>query len=176
MLQVVRELVVPTAQARVLLLINHVISREAAAIDRLRSHAGRRLRLELGDVPGWLPAVPPMRVVITPAGLFEGDAGAPDAAPDLTLRLPMPTPAQLLEMASGAALPDVRLDGAADLAADMHWLVDNLRWDIESDLAEVLGAAPARVVMSVGRAGASALRRMAPGARPVSPQPDSASR
>jgi ubiquinone biosynthesis accessory factor UbiJ len=160
MLQTVRELLLPAAQARVLLLINHVVAREDSALDKLKPHAGRRLRVEAADVPGWLPAPPPMRVAITPAGLFEADSHADDEPGDLTLRLSLPTPAELLDALAGNAAPRVRIDGAADLAADMHWLVDNLRWDIEADLAQVLGPTPARLVMSVGRAGANSLRRM----------------
>jgi ubiquinone biosynthesis accessory factor UbiJ len=159
MLQSVRELLLPAAQARVLLLINHVVSREPAAVERLQPHAGRRLRVEVADAPGWLPLPPPLRVAISPAGLFENDTLSGDEASDLTLRLSLPTPRRLLDMLAGNAAPDVRIDGAADLAAAMHWLVDNLRWDIEGDLAQVVGPTPARVVMSIGRAGAQALRR-----------------
>jgi ubiquinone biosynthesis accessory factor UbiJ len=61
----------------------------------------------------------------------------------------------------------VRIDGEAALAADMHWLADNLRWDIEADLAQVVGPLPARLVMSIGRAGAQALRGVVP--RPPTP-------
>jgi ubiquinone biosynthesis protein UbiJ len=174
MLQTVRELLLPAAQGRVVLLINHVLSREPAAVERLRPHAGRRLRVELADAPAWLPTPPPMAVIVTPAGLFDVDAPSTAGAPDLCLLVSMPTPAQWLDIASGqAAPPAVRIDGAADLAADMHWLVDHVRWDIEGDLAQALGPMPARVVMSVGRAGAGALRRLFAGA---APQPDGAAR
>ncbi len=166
----------PAVQARVLLLINHVVARESAALDKLRPHAGRRLRVEMVDVPAWLPALPPMRATVTPAGLFDSDLHPADDLPDLTLRLSMPTPGRMLDTLAGNAVPDVRIDGAADLAADMHWLVDNLRWDIEGDLAQVLGPTPARLVMSVGRAGAHALRRTFGPAAPVTPQPDRSAR
>ena len=86
----------------------------------------------------------------------------------------MPTPGRLLDTLAGGATPDVRIDGAADLAGEMHWLVDNLRWDIEGDLAQALGPTPARAVMSIGRAGARALRRMFAAASPGPSQPGSA--
>jgi ubiquinone biosynthesis accessory factor UbiJ len=89
--------------------------------------------------------------------LWSSDAASDD--PDLTLRLAMPTLQQLLAGLSGGAAPDVRIDGAAAVAADMHWLADNLRWDIEADLAQVVGLMPARLAMSVGRAARQALRR-----------------
>ena len=159
MLQSVRELVVPAAQARLLLLVNHVVSREPAAVQRLKAHAGRRLSVAVVDQPGWLPALPPFRATVTAAGLFDSDADAALDDPDLTLRLSMPSPQQLLAVLSGGAAPDVRIDGAAAVAADMHWLADNLRWDIEADLAQVVGPTPARLAMSVGRAARQALRR-----------------
>ncbi len=172
MLQTVRELVLPAVQGRIVLLVNHVLSREAAARQRLQPHAGRRLRVECVDVPSWLPAPPPLAVTITPAGLFEADASAAPE-PDLSLRIAMPTPAQWLDVAGGLAAPAVHIEGASDLAADMHWLVDHVRWDIEADLAQGIGAMPARVVMSVGRAGAAALRRLFAG---QAPHPDGAAR
>ena len=73
MLQTVRELVLPAAQARLLILVNHVVSREPAAVQRLQVHAGRRLAVSLVDHPRWLPALPPVRVTVTPAGLFDAD-------------------------------------------------------------------------------------------------------
>jgi ubiquinone biosynthesis accessory factor UbiJ len=173
MLQTVRELLLPAAQAQVLLLINHVLSREPAAMQRLRPHAGRRLRVEMVDAPGWLPTLPPMGVAITPAGLFEADTSATSPDADLSLRVSMPTPSQWLEMVNGRGAPAVRIDGDAELAADMHWLVEHVRWDIEGDLAQAIGRTPARLVMSVGRAGAGALRRVIAGG---ASQPDGAAR
>jgi ubiquinone biosynthesis protein UbiJ len=40
----------------------------------------------------------------------------------------------------------------------MHWLADNLRWDIEADLATVFGPAVAYQVGRISRALAAALR------------------
>jgi ubiquinone biosynthesis protein UbiJ len=168
MLQSVRDLLLPAAQARLLLLVNHVVSRESVAVARLKSHAGSRLSVEVVEVPAWLPALPAMRVLITPAGLFEIDAHPGDGGSDLSLKLPLPRPDQVLAaVTAGGAMPDVRIDGEAALAADMHWLADNLRWDIEADLAQLVGTLPARLVMSVGRAGARALRGAF--ARPAAP-------
>lgn len=165
MLQSVRELLLPAVQGRLLLLVNHVVSREPAARERLAAHGGKRLCVRLVDAPGWWPALPPLHTAVTPAGLFDSSAEAGMAEPDLTLSVTPPTPARWLDIAAGRGLPEVRIEGAADLAADMHWLVDNLRWDLEGDLAQAIGPMPARVVMSVGRAGAHTLRRTVAGAR-----------
>jgi ubiquinone biosynthesis accessory factor UbiJ len=159
MLQSFRELMLPAAQARLLLVINHVVSREPAALEKLQAHDGRRLRVELTGQASWLPALPPLRTRITRAGLFESDGDVYDDEPDLTLSVTMPSPQQLLAALAGNVTPEVRIDGDAAVAADMHWLVDHLRWDIEADLAQALGPTPARVVMSVGRTAAKTLRR-----------------
>jgi ubiquinone biosynthesis accessory factor UbiJ len=160
MWQSVRALVLPAVQSRLLLVINHVLSREPVATQRLRPHAGRRLRVEAAGLPALLPPLPPLVVAVTPAGLFEG-VDAADAA-DLTLRVQAPAPAQWLAALAGEARPQVQIEGDAALAGDMHWLVDNLRWDVEADLAEALGPAVAHQVVQVGRGAAAALRRGMP--------------
>ena len=44
------------------------------------------------------------------------------------------------------------------LAADVNWLIANVRWDAEEDLSRVVGDAPAHAVASVGRRVAEGLR------------------
>ena len=44
------------------------------------------------------------------------------------------------------------------LAAEMAWLADNLRWDVEDDLARVLGDVPAHALADAGRRLLQALR------------------
>jgi ubiquinone biosynthesis protein UbiJ len=163
MLRSVQMWVLPALQARLVLLVNHVLSREPAATQRLKPHQGRRLRIDVGGTPAWMPALPASLLVITPAGLFELDeAGA--AVPDLQLTLALPDPGQALAALAGDLTPTVQIEGDAGLAADVHWLVDNLRWDIEADLAEAVGPAVAHQVVQVGRAVAAALRGLVPAA------------
>ncbi len=163
MLRSVPALVLPALQARLVLLVNHVLSREPAAMQRLKPHAGRRVRVEAQGAPPWLPALPAALVLVTPAGLFElDDAGAP--VPDLQLCLALPDAGQALAALAGDLAPRVRIEGDAVLAADIHWLVDNLRWDLEADLAEAVGPVVAYQVVRAGRALAAALRSLVPGA------------
>jgi ubiquinone biosynthesis protein UbiJ len=159
----VPSLVLPALQARLVLLVNHVLSREPAAMQRLRPHAGRRVRVQAEGAPAWLPALPAGVVLVTPAGLFELDEAAA-AVPDLQLRLTLPDAAQALAALAGELTPRVQIEGDAGLAADIHWLVDNLRWDVEADLAEAVGPAVAHQVTKAGRAVAAALRGLAPAA------------
>lgn len=154
----------PAVQSRLVLVVNHVLSREPVAMDRLRAHAGRRVRVEAAGLPALLPALPPMCVTITPAGLFELDAE--DSVADLSLRVQVPAPAEWPAALSGEARPQVQIEGDAALAGEMHWLVDNLRWDIEADLAGALGSAAAHQAMRVGRGIAAALRARAPESAP----------
>ena len=162
MLQSVRSLVVPAALQRLALLINHVLAAEPAATERLRSHVGRSLQIELTDWPAPLPALPGLVFQVTPAGLLEwrGDPGEPAPAPaDLVLRVAAANPALLLARLAAGARPEVAVQGDAQFAADVHWLVDNLRWDLEADLARLFGPLPAHQLARLGAALAAGLRR-----------------
>jgi ubiquinone biosynthesis protein UbiJ len=71
----------------------------------------------------------------------------------------------VLAALSGDARPQVQVEGDAALAGDVQWLVANLRWDIEADLADVIGPMAAHELMRVGRGAAAVLRRWIPAAR-----------
>jgi ubiquinone biosynthesis protein UbiJ len=144
------------------LLVNHVLSREPVAMQRLQPHAGRRVLIESTGLPAWLPSLPAATVLITPAGLFEL-IESQASAPDLALRVTVPAPAQVLAALAGQGRPQVQVEGDAVLATDMNWLVDNLRWDIEADLAQAIGPAAAHQMASAGRSVAAALRAAVPG-------------
>jgi len=67
--------------------------------------------------------------------------------------------------------PPVRIAGDVQLAAEVQWLVDHVRWDVEEDLSRLVGDAPAHAIGNAGRALASALRGFvgampAPGSSP----------
>jgi ubiquinone biosynthesis protein UbiJ len=52
----------------------------------------------------------------------------------------------------------VRIAGDVQLAAEVQWLVDHVRWDLEEDLSRIIGDAPAHTAGQV-------VRRMADGVR-----------
>lgn len=170
MLQSLHALVVPAALQRLTLLINHVLSAEPAASQRLLPHIGKRLQVELVDWPTLLPAPPLVAFRVTPAGLLEwcDDAGASAGAPaELHLSVAAANPALLLAQLAAGERPDVGIQGEAQFAADVHWLADNLSWDLEADLARFAGPGPARQLASLGKALAAGLRRWAaPGVKP----------
>jgi ubiquinone biosynthesis accessory factor UbiJ len=45
------------------------------------------------------------------------------------------------------------------LAAEVNWLVDHVRWDLEEDLARIVGDAPAHAMAQAARGMATALRQ-----------------
>ena len=149
-------------RARVVLLVNHVLAREPVAVQRLRAHAGSRLRIELTDQPPFLPPWPAMTLAVTPAGLFDLEESPVEAETRLAVRVAAPDPARMLALIAGDARPDVHLEGDAALAADMNWLVENLRWDIEADIAELVGPAAAHLLANAGRGLVAALRQAMP--------------
>ena len=57
--------------------------------------------------------------------------------------------------------PAVRIDGDVQLAADVSWLFDHVRWDLEEDLARMFGDAPAHGLMQAAGAMAQAVRQFA---------------
>ena len=57
--------------------------------------------------------------------------------------------------------PSVRIDGDVQLAADVSWLIDHVRWDIEEDLSRLLGDAPAHGLMQVAKAMTQGIRQFA---------------
>jgi len=144
-------LLTPVLQDRLVLLINHVVSREPVATQRLRPWAGRALVVHLAQWPSLLPAAPDLILTVTPAGLFERLEAAPDGAGGLRVEIDAANPARLAFAALSGESPRVTVQGDAAFAGEMHWLMDNLRWDIEDDLAGIVGPLPARQLAQFGR-------------------------
>lgn len=143
---------------RTILLANHVIAGEPVAAQRLQPHAGRSLLLTLEGWPALLPAVPSLGIRITPAGLLEWCGEAVPEAADLRVSVDASNPAlSFLQLLAGDK-PRIEVAGDAQLASDVNWLLDNLRWDLEDDLARLIGDAPARELAKFGGSVAAALR------------------
>lgn len=166
MVQALNEVFSSVVVTRATLLLNHVLSSEPVACGRLRPHAGRCLRVRLIDWPGLLPALPMLRFVITPAGLLEWQPGVADSAAsegsgvwaDLDITLQADNPAALVVEGLMGQRPAVSVSGDAALAADVNWVIDNLRWDLRDDLARTFGELPARELSRSASALASGLR------------------
>ena len=161
MLQALHEMLAPAAMERLTLLINHVLRREPAAVQRLLPHAGRSLRVEPEGWPAFLPPLPALAFRVTPAGLLEWCGAEPDAAPDLRLRVPGADPARLALQALSGRPPEVQVEGDARFAADASWLVENLRWDLADDVERLLGPTAAQALTPVLAAARAGLARAA---------------
>ena len=149
-----------TVAPRLALLVNHVLAGEPAAVQRLRLHAGKRICLQLCDIPAlmsWLPSV--LTMTVTPAGLLEWHGDGVDRA-DLVVSLDASNPAQAVVSAVAGQRPHIEVAGDAALAADVSWLLDHLRWDVQDDLARLVGDGVARQLARGGTAVAEALRRL----------------
>jgi ubiquinone biosynthesis protein UbiJ len=129
-------------QRRVVLLLNHVLMQEPEAQARLVRQSGKIVHA------GWRDFT--MRVAATPAGLLEvvPESGTPA---DLTLTITETSPFQLAQAALKGDKPPVHIAGDVQFAAEINWLVEHVRWDIEEDLARIVGDAPAHAIGDVVR-------------------------
>jgi ubiquinone biosynthesis protein UbiJ len=137
-------------QHRLVLFFNHVLMQEPEAQARLARAQGRVLRIEWGAF--WL------QLVATPAGLWDL---APVAEHDLLLTVATKSPFGLVRGLARGERPAVRIEGDADFASAVNWLIDHVRWDAEEDLARMIGDVPAHTLAEVGRGAVDALRRFA---------------
>lgn len=143
---------------RLVLLANHVLAAEPAAGQRLATHSGRRLKVQFEGWPARLPPVPDLALRVTSAGLLEWCVDEPGAEPDLRLRLDASNPLLSAAQWASGERPRVDIQGDAQFAADLSWLMDNLRWDVQDDLARLIGQVPAHELTRIGRRLASGLR------------------
>ena len=173
--QAFSSLMLPALLDRALLVVNHVVAAEPAASARLRQHAGRTLRVEWDGAAGPLPLPPPLALRITPAGLFERPEAGGDAAGGLRLVVELPPPHEALLGWLSGERPRMHVEGDAQVAADIAWLAEHLRWDAEADLARLVGDAPAHELARWGRALRGALAAVAQRASAGWGRPDSRS-
>jgi ubiquinone biosynthesis accessory factor UbiJ len=133
--------VVDEGQQRLVLFLNHVLMQEKQAQDRLLRQKGRVVHLRWG-----LFAID---LVVTPAGLV--DRAQPAAKPDLLLAVATESPLTVMQSVLAGKPPPVKIEGDVQLAAELGWLAENLRWDAEEDLSRLIGDAPAHAVADAGR-------------------------
>ena len=119
--------------------INHLLAGEDWARERLSPFAGQTARLEFGAL-----ALP---LAIGADGLFV--AASRDAPADVTITLP--ADALLRALTDRASLfSAAQLSGSAQLAENLGFVFRNLRWDVESDLAPLVGDIAAHRLVAAG--------------------------
>jgi ubiquinone biosynthesis protein UbiJ len=151
---------VQESHRRILLLVNHILMQEPVAMQRLARHKGQTVLAQWREFK--------FGVTVTPAGLF--DLCALEANPDLLLFITESSPLALAQTMLDGKKPPVRVAGDVQLAAEINWLVDHVRWDIEEDLSRVLGDAPAHLLVDSARMVARGLRQFV-GAQRGGPSP-----
>lgn len=154
--------VIEELQRQLVLILNHVLQQEPEAQARLKRQAGRLVEAHWRSFS--------VRLQATPAGLLE--LGPAAAQPDLTLTLTEESPWALAQAALRGDKPPVRIAGDVQLAAEVQWLVDHVRWDLEEDLSRLIGDAPAHAVGQALHRMADAVRQFAGGVPPqATPHP-----
>ena len=141
--------VVDEGQQRLVLFLNHVLLREKQAQDRLLRQKGRVVHMR------W--ALFAIDLIVTPAGLV--DRAPAFSKPDLVLSVAAESPLAIVQSALAGKAPPVKIEGDVQLAAEIGWLAENLRWDAEEDLSRLMGDAPAHALADVGRKLASGLKK-----------------
>ena len=124
------------ALRRLVLLLNHVLMQEPEAIARLTRQKGRVVRVNWRQFD--------LKLLVTPAGLL--DVASAETTSDLTLALTQTSPVDIALAVLRGDKPAVRIEGDVQLAAEINWLTDHVRWDIEDDLSRVFGDVPARSI------------------------------
>ena len=145
---------------RLLLLLNHVISSEPQAMMRLARQKGQRIELH------WKGKT--LQLSPTAAGLLERTR---QEGFDLRLTLSDPSMLSMATALLRGKKPSVRIEGDVQLASEVNWMMDHLRWDVEEDMAAWMGDATAHTLAQAGRSLAQALRQfMAQGQPSAAPE------
>ena len=113
--------------------MNHLLASEDWAQDRLRPFAGQTAHLALGALN--------FPLEITADGGFR--PGNKNAASSVTITLPADAPMRAVTDRA-FLFAAAHVSGSAELAETLGFVSRNLRWDIESDLSQLLGDIAAR--------------------------------
>lgn len=123
--------------------VDHLLSRAPWARARLMPFAERVLHIDGAPFQ--------MRARITD----DGHLVTADATDEAAVRITLPLgemPAALASGGLGRALGRARIDGDAEMAEALGFVFRNLEWDVEEDLARVLGDIPAHRMSGAARA------------------------
>jgi ubiquinone biosynthesis protein UbiJ len=113
--------------------LNHLVQGESWAQTRLVAHSGAQVVVDSGLFC--------LRLGIDERGLFHPGDKALEL--DVTITLPSDLPARFL-FNRDTLFSSVKLGGSADIAESLAFVLRNLQWDAEADLAQVVGDIPAR--------------------------------
>ena len=140
--------VVGETQQRLVLFLNHVLMQEKEAQDRLARKKGSVLHIRWGLFA--------LDLLITPAGLLDKASSA--TKPDLLIAVAVDSPMTLFQSVMAGKPPPVKIEGDVQLAAELGWLAENLRWDFEEDLSRVVGDIPAHAMADAAKRAGQAVK------------------
>ncbi len=149
---------------RLVLFVNHVLMQEPEAMRRLARQKGQRIELQ------WQQFV--LQLSPTPAGLLER---VQVEGFDLRLTVTDENPLDVATALLRGDKPSVRIEGDVQLAAEVNWLIDHVRWDAEEDLARLIGDAPAHTLAQWARSAIAALKKFSAQRRDAAPSEKAAS-
>ena len=109
--------------------LNHLLSAEAWARDKLKPYAGQCVEFRSSPLPA-------LRLQILDTGLLAN--AAQDATPNLVVTIGSGALPALLQ-GEEALMREIKIEGNADLASTVQYLFRHLRWDMEEDLSKVFG-------------------------------------
>ena len=118
---------------------NTLLDREPWAQEKLRLHAGKLVRLELGALQ--------LNLCIDTNGKVADGQGTPN----VTVTIKASDIPRFASADTQQRMHYVRIDGEVALAHLVADLARDLRWDVEDDLASVIGDIPARRLLGLVR-------------------------
>lgn len=123
--------------------LNHLLTGETWARDRLRHFAGQHARLVGGPLR--------LDLAVDGDGYFRSVESPGDLPAAVTIELPADAPFRFL-MDRNSVFAAARISGTADFAEALAFVFRNLRWDMEDDLSKVVGDILAHRLVGAGKA------------------------
>lgn len=132
--------------------LNHLLAREAWARARLAPYADYSVCI--------ITPLIQLSLTVQPDGLITRCSKAEeDQRYDVSITLPFSALAAVLSQGKAALSRYVKIEGDADFAATLGFLAQHLRWEMEEDLAQLMGDVPAYQLSQILRAGHQQIRR-----------------
>lgn len=125
--------------APALLAVNHLLGQAAWARDKLKPFAGHTAKF----------SVPPFEAAFLILDDGRIAAPAPEAVPEVSISLPATAPLLALQ-GHDVLMRSARLEGSADFAEALGFVIRHLRWDAEEDLSKLVGDIAAHRLVKTG--------------------------
>ena len=137
---------------RIVLLLNHILQQESEAMQRLARQQGRIVKFAWQDYTLFLTATSVGLLALASQHVTE------KSKVDLLLEITDTDITALGKKLMQGDTPNVRIEGDIQLAAEVQWLAQNVRWDLEDDLARIVGDVPAHHLINAAKAVHAKLR------------------